>query len=63
MYADRRVALLRELVRVCRPGGVILVQAWAREQEGVQGRSFDFQKGDSQVGCIFAVAFYWKCEL
>jgi len=30
---DRRVAAIRELVRITRPGGTILIQAWALEQE------------------------------
>lgn len=30
---DRRVAAIRELLRITRPGGTILIQAWALEQE------------------------------
>ena len=30
---DRRVAAVRELVRITRPGGRVLIQAWAKEQE------------------------------
>ena len=44
---DRRVAILRELVRICRPGGEILLQAWAQEQEP-GSRNFDFESSTTQ---------------
>jgi hypothetical protein len=40
---DRRVALIRELLRITRPGGSILLQAWALEQEDSSRRQFDHQ--------------------
>lgn len=40
---DRRVALIRELLRITRPGGSILLQAWALEQEDCSRRQFDKQ--------------------
>ena len=40
------MALVRELVRVARPGGRVLVHAWAQEQQQQQqqagSRTFDF---------------------
>ena len=45
--SDRRVAILRELVRICRPGGEILLQAWAQEQEP-GSRNFDFESSTTQ---------------
>ena len=47
MRIDRRVAILRELVRICRPGGEILLQAWAQEQEP-GSRNFDFESSTTQ---------------
>ncbi len=41
---DRRVAVIAELVRIVRPGGRIMVQAWAQEQE--QGSKRTFEKQD-----------------
>lgn len=38
---DRRLQLLSELTRIVRPGGVILVCAWAIEQEKASRRQFD----------------------
>lgn len=40
---DRRVAVLKELLRVVRPGGRIMVQAWAMEQEAGSKRTFHEQ--------------------
>lgn len=40
---DRRVAAVRELVRVTRPGGRVLIQAWAKEQEANSRLTFDDQ--------------------
>jgi alkylated DNA repair protein alkB homolog 8 len=40
---DRRVAVVRELLRIVRPGGHIMVQAWAMEQEEGSKRTFDHQ--------------------
>ena len=37
---DRRLQLLSELTRIVRPGGVILVCAWAIEQEKASRRQF-----------------------
>ena len=39
LVSDRRLAILRELVRIARPGGRILVQAWAQEQGTLGGHS------------------------
>jgi SAM-dependent methyltransferase len=44
---DRRVAVIRELLRIVRPGGRIMVQAWAMEQE--QGSKRDFTEQDVMV--------------
>ena len=41
------MAILRELVRICRPGGEILLQAWAQEQEP-GSRNFDFESSTTQ---------------
>ena len=40
---DRRIAAVRELVRITRPGGKIMVQAWAKEQEENSRLTFDEQ--------------------
>ena len=40
---DRRVAVLKELLRIVRPGGRIMVQTWAKEQEEGSKRQFDEQ--------------------
>ena len=37
---DRRVAVIRELLRVTKPGGVIFLQAWAMEQDDASKRKF-----------------------
>jgi SAM-dependent methyltransferase/alkylated DNA repair dioxygenase AlkB len=39
----RRVALVRELLRVTRPGGQVFVQAWALEQGAASRRAFPTQ--------------------
>jgi alkylated DNA repair protein alkB family protein 8 len=44
---DRRVAAIRELVRITRPGGTILIQAWALEQE--EGGRLHFPEQDVLV--------------
>ena len=40
---ERRLQALREMLRVLRPGGELLVTAWAQEQEGDSRRRFDTQ--------------------
>ena len=40
---DRRVAVVKELVRITRPGGKILVQAWAQEQDEDSRHNFEEQ--------------------
>jgi len=40
---DRRVAAIRELVRITRPGGKILIQAWAQEQAEESRHVFEEQ--------------------
>jgi len=40
---ERRLQALREMVRVLRLGGELLVTAWAQEQEGDSRRRFDTQ--------------------
>lgn len=37
---DRRTAVIRELVRITRPGGMVMIQAWAYEQNGESKRQF-----------------------
>ena len=51
----RRLQLLRELVRICRPGGQVLVVAWALEQ-GEQERK-KFEKQDTMVPWHFQSRF------
>lgn len=49
---DRRLAIIRELLRITKPGGDILLQAWALEQDESAGvRHFDFAaaSGDQDV--------------
>jgi alkylated DNA repair protein alkB family protein 8 len=41
---DRRVAAIRELVRITRPGGSVMIQAWAMEQGGDSKRQFEEQE-------------------
>jgi len=40
---DRRVAVLKELLRIVKPGGRIMVQAWAKEQDVGSKRQFNEQ--------------------
>ncbi len=40
---DRRIEAIRELLRITRPGGTILIQAWAKEQEEDSRLTFDEQ--------------------
>jgi len=40
---DRRIAAVRELVRITRPGGTIFLQAWAQEQEESSRHVFEEQ--------------------
>lgn len=40
---DRRVSVIRELLRICRPGGRVMLQAWALEQEAHSKKKFDEQ--------------------
>ena len=40
---DRRIAVLRELLRITRFGGMIMLQAWAMEQDETSRRNFDKQ--------------------
>ena len=40
---DRRIAVLRELLRITRFGGMIMLQAWALEQDETSRRNFDKQ--------------------
>jgi len=51
----RRLQLLRELIRICRPGGQVLVVAWALEQ-GEQERK-KFEKQDTMVPWHFHSRF------
>ena len=44
---DRRVEAIRELMRITRPGGTILIQAWALEQE--EGSRMAFNEQDVLV--------------
>jgi SAM-dependent methyltransferase len=37
---DRRISVIRELVRITRPGGCVLIQAWAYEQEANSRHQF-----------------------
>lgn len=37
---DRRIAVIRDLVRITRPGGYVLIQAWAFEQEATSRHQF-----------------------
>lgn len=41
---DRRVAAIRELVRITRPGGSVMIQAWAMEQGEDSKRQFEEQE-------------------
>jgi alkylated DNA repair protein alkB family protein 8 len=40
---NRRVAVVRELARIVRTGGTVLLQAWAQEQEAGSKRTFNEQ--------------------
>eukprot|EP00603_Paraphysomonas_imperforata_P014556 CAMPEP_0114453100 /NCGR_PEP_ID=MMETSP0104-20121206/1863_1 /TAXON_ID=37642 ORGANISM="Paraphysomonas imperforata, Strain PA2" /NCGR_SAMPLE_ID=MMETSP0104 /ASSEMBLY_ACC=CAM_ASM_000202 /LENGTH=365 /DNA_ID=CAMNT_0001625385 /DNA_START=26 /DNA_END=1120 /DNA_ORIENTATION=+ len=40
---DRRLAVISEIVRILRPGGRALIQAWALEQETTSKRQFNAQ--------------------
>jgi alkylated DNA repair protein alkB family protein 8 len=40
---DRRIAVLRELLRITRFGGMIMLQAWALEQDETSRRNFEKQ--------------------
>ena len=40
---DRRVSVIRELLRICRPGGRVMLQAWALEQEAHSKKKFEEQ--------------------
>jgi len=40
---DRRIAVLRELLRITKFGGMIMLQAWAMEQDETSRRNFDKQ--------------------
>lgn len=40
---DRRIAVIRELLRICRPGGEIMIQAWALEQDEQSRHNFQQQ--------------------
>ena len=40
---DRRVSVIRELLRICRLGGRVMLQAWALEQEGHSKKKFEEQ--------------------
>ena len=40
---DRRVSVIRELLRICRPGGRVMLQAWALEQEASSKKKFEEQ--------------------
>lgn len=43
MPLERRLAVIREILRILKPGGVALVQAWALEQESDSKRAFTSQ--------------------
>ena len=62
---ERRVDALRELVRVTRPGGKVLVYVWAMEQErkkverekgGREGGRVKGKEGGREV-CVFVLCF------
>jgi ubiquinone/menaquinone biosynthesis C-methylase UbiE len=40
---DRRVSVVRELLRICRVGGRVMLQAWAMEQESGSKKNFSEQ--------------------
>lgn len=40
---DRRYAVISELLRITKPGGVVMIQAWALEQGSDSKRTFDSQ--------------------
>ena len=57
---DRRVAAVRELVRITRPGGAIMIQAWAKEQE--EGSRLTFTEQDVLVPWKMQQRFFEEKE-
>jgi SAM-dependent methyltransferase len=60
-HSDRRSAVIRELLRVTRPGGFVLIHAWAKEQGEDSKHNFPDSVSATVFVCVWCVVSVSLC--